>query len=76
MTGFYIRATLVINGLKMRYDYFIFRRKRSKNDAKQSKSIVDKIINSFLDAMAEEFPRKHFRLRTSESRFKNIHFTI
>ena len=47
-----------------------------KTPSNSQSLLMDKIIDPFLDAMAEEFPRKHFRLSTSESRFKNIHFTI
>ena len=45
---------------------------RSGNQQK----VVDKAVGCFIDIMNKKFSRGDFKLRTSESRVKNLHFKI
>ena len=45
---------------------------RSSNQQK----LVDKAVDCFIDIMNKKFSRRDFKLRTSESRVKNLHFKI
>ena len=38
--------------------------------------LLDETVDSFVDAIIEKFQRRHFKMQTSESKVKNIHFTI
>lgn len=38
--------------------------------------LLDEVADSFVDAIIEKFQRRHFKMETSESKVKNIHFTI
>lgn len=38
--------------------------------------LLDEVADSFVDAIIEKFHRRHFKMQTSESKVKNIHFTI
>lgn len=42
----------------------------------KSHKLLDDVVDFFVDAIIEKFQRRHFKMQTSESRVKNIHFTI
>lgn len=64
------------HSVRWRYHYLIFRKNVKKMRSASNQGLLYESIKYFVDAVTEKFSRHNFKLRPSESRVKNIRFTI